>query len=262
MGKVKVVEGQNPLETAFGPGEIDSIDVLVDPDLGLVCDLCGQVGLREKHMYKNLSNGKVFGLGQECVRNHSPENYLRLKHEYPGKGKKITSTNIRRRQLFDLAQPLLDQYLEGFEKVKQYEPSFKGLTIRKSGFYGPYDEMVFDALEVEKLRRPDGYATCPKWERLLEQLKQGVKVVENRLDRYANVLLKPKGMDEDVWRQSLKEQIVSLWEGAGRPRLDSTCMKIALSLTGRWDESRFGPNDPDRWHTRALETCLTTLSNE
>jgi hypothetical protein len=165
--------------------------------------------------------------------------------------------------LFDEVQPLLDQFLNLMEAMRLYDRSYMGPKTYVSGRYGPYAVPEFDKEVIERLRKTDGYATCPKWERLLASLKLGVAEVSADLEKQsAKSKPRPRDMTDSEWRASLKQEISQLFSLPGRKQLCSTDFKVAMSVSGQWNEKRFGPNDPDRWTTHALSACLTALKGQ
>ena len=100
---------QHPFETAgYGPGPYEEKGMIEDSCCGLVCDNCGKKGLRWK--FKLLSStDQLFGVGSECIKKADPEQWLLMKHKYGAKSN-ITTTAVERREAYDTANALFNEY--------------------------------------------------------------------------------------------------------------------------------------------------------
>ena len=98
-------------KAGYGPGPYEQLAILESTDLAYVCDNCGQHGLRYKFTLRS-ATGQEFGVGSECIKKADPELWLRLKHENGIRGDNISAVMVKRKDIFDKAQPVRKRLIE------------------------------------------------------------------------------------------------------------------------------------------------------
>lgn len=108
----------HPFDKAgYGPAPYVRQHEVIDDSLGLCCDSCGKTGLKTKFFLMS-STDQLFGVGSECVKKSDPELWLEMKSYY-GSDKNITTVQIKRRQMFDEAQQMIETIEQHFSKLKE-----------------------------------------------------------------------------------------------------------------------------------------------
>lgn len=99
----------HPFEVAgYGPGPYLERGIIEDTSLGLCCDACGKQGLKSKFQLLS-STDQLFGVGSECIKKADATLWLEMKSRVGAKSN-ITKTAIERRDAYDAAHALFNEY--------------------------------------------------------------------------------------------------------------------------------------------------------
>jgi hypothetical protein len=98
-------------QAGYGPGPYVQLYVTESSDCGYTCDNCGQKGLRYKFHLRS-GNGTEFGVGSECIKKADPDLWLAIKAETGIPGENVSAVMVKRKAIFDEAQPIRTRLIE------------------------------------------------------------------------------------------------------------------------------------------------------
>ena len=98
-------------KAGYGPGPYVQLYVTESSDCGYTCNNCGQKGLRYKFHLRS-ANGTEFGVGSECIKKADPDLWLAIKSETGIPGENVSTVMVKRKAIFDEAQPIRARLIE------------------------------------------------------------------------------------------------------------------------------------------------------